>query len=276
MKKFLFLCAAVILVGCTVHVEDVAVESQVAKTITFDFETNVTRGLSANGSEMTDLFMYDAVDGDYNQSQHLTPAMSTWDSPQMTLGFGSHNLQFVASRGTGAIEDDESHTITWSKPSDTFWASKQIEVSVGGEETVSVVLQRVATRLRVTITDEVPAGTAQIVVTPATWYYGINYATGVVCDPRSEARAIDIPSSYIGKTGMSVSIFGMSDADEWTTDVTIEAKNADGDILGRVVLHDVPFKRNRTTEYSGALFTNSGTFSISIDDEWGESYQSNW
>jgi hypothetical protein len=225
---------------------------------------------------MTDLFMYDAVDGDYNQSQHLTPSMSTWDAPQMTLGYGSHNLQFVASRGTGAIEDDESHTITWSKPSDTFWASKQIEVSVGGEETVSVVLQRVATRLRVTITDEVPAGTAQIVVTPATWYYGINYATGVVCDPRSEARAIDIPSSYIGKTGMSVSIFGMSDADEWTTDVTIEAKNVDGDILGRVVLNDVPFKRNRTTEYSGALFTNSGTFSISIDDEWGESYQSNW
>ena len=276
MKKSLLLCATVILVGCTVHVEDVAVESQVAKTITFDFETNVTRGLSANGSEMTDLFMYDAVDGDYNQSQHLTPAMSTWDVPQMTLGFGSHNLQFVASRGSGAIEDDESHTITWSKPSDTFWASKQIEVSGGGEETVSVVLQRVATRMRVTITDAVPDGTTQIVVTPATWYYGINYATGAACDPRSEARAIDVPSSYIGQTGMSVSIFGMSDVDEGTTDVTIEANNADGDILGRVVLNDVPFKRNRTTEYSGALFTNSGTFSISIDDEWGESYQSNW
>jgi hypothetical protein len=202
--------------------------------------------------------------------------MSTWDVPQMTLSYGSHNLQFVASRGTGAIEDDESHAITWTKPSDTFWASKQVEVSGGGEETVSVTLQRVATRMRVTITDAVPEGATQIVVTPATWYYGINYATGAACDPRSEARAIDIPSSYIGKTGMSVSIFGMSDAEEWTTDVTIEAKDADGDILGRVVLHDVPFKRNRTTEYSGALFTNSGTFSISIDDEWGESYQSNW
>ena len=38
----------------------------------------------------------------------------------------------------------------------------------------------------------------------------------------------------------------------------------------------IKFQRNRTTEYSGALFTNSGTFSISIDDEWEESYQSNW
>ena len=276
MKKVSLLFAAVILVGCTVHVEDVAIAPKTAKTFTFDFVTDVTRGLSANGSEMTDLFMYDAVDGDYSQSEHLTPSMSTWDAPQMTLGFGSHHLQFVASRGTGAIEDDESHTITWTKPSDTFWASKQIEVSVGGEETVSVVLQRVATRLRVTITDEVPAGTAQIVVTPATWYYGINYATGAACDPRSEARAIDVPSSYIGQTGMSVSIFGMSDADEWMTDVTIEAKNVDGDIIGRVVLSDVPFKRNRTTEYSGALFTNSSTFSITLDDEWDEPYQSAW
>ena len=262
--------------GCTVHVEDVAIAPKTTKTFTFDFVTDVTRGLSANGSEMTDLFMYDAVDGDYNQSQHLTPSMSAWDAPQMTLGYGSHNLQFVASRGTGAVEDDESHTITWSKPSDTFWATTSMEVSGGGEDAVSVVLQRVATRLRVTITDEVPAGTAQIVVTSATWYYGINYANGTACDQRSEARVIDVPASYIGKTGMSVAIFGMSDTDEWMTDVTIEAKNADGDTLGRVVLNDVPFKRNRTTEYSGALFTNSGTFSISIDDEWGESYQSNW
>jgi hypothetical protein len=276
MKKSVLLGAAVILMGCTANVEDVAVEPQVAKTITFDFVTNVTRGLSANGSEMTDLFMYDAVDGDYSQSQHLTPSMSTWDAPQMTLGYGSHHLQFVASRGTGAVEDDESHTITWTKPSDTFWASMPMDVSEGGNETVSVVLQRVATRMRVTITDAVPEGATQIVVTPATWYYGINYATGAACDPRSEARAIDIPSSYIGMTGMSVSIFGMSDADEWTTDVTIEAKNADGDILGRVVLNDVPFKRNRTTEYSGALFTNSGTFSITLDDEWDEPYQSAW
>lgn len=276
MKKVLLLFAAVILVGCTVHVEDVATEPKTAKTITFDFVTDVTRGLSANGSEMTDLFMYDAVDGDYSQSEHLTPSMSSWDAPQMTLSFGSHHLQFVASRGTGAIEDDESHTITWTKPSDAFWALKQIEVSGGGEETVSVVLRRVATRLRVIITDEVPAGTAQIVVTPTTWYYGINYATGAACDSRSESRVIDVPSSYIGKTGMSASIFGMSDADEWTTDVTIEAKNADGDILGRVVLSDVPFKRNRTTEYSGALFTNSSTFSITLDDEWDDPYQSAW
>jgi hypothetical protein len=202
--------------------------------------------------------------------------MSSWDAPQMTLGYGSHHLQFVASRGTGAVEDDESHTITWTKPSDTFWTSMPMEISEGGNETVSVVLQRVATRMRVTITDAVPVGATQIVITPTTWYYGINYATGAACDPRSEARAIDIPSSYIGKTGMSVSIFGMSDADEWTTDVTIESKNADGDILGRVVLHDVPFKRNRTTEYSGALFTNNGTFSITLDDEWDEPYQSEW
>ena len=73
---------------------------------------------------------------------------------------------------------------------------------------------------------------------------------------------------------MSFSIFGMSDAEEWPTDVTIEAKNADGNILGRVVLSDVPFKRNRTTEYSGSLFTNNGTFSITLDDEWDEPYQS--
>ena len=132
MKKSVLLGAAVILMGCTANVDDVAVEPQVAKTVTFDFVTNATRGLSANGTEMTDLFMYDAVDGDYSQSQHLTPSMSSWDAPQMTLGYGSHHLQFVASRGTGATEDDESHTINWTKPSDTFWTSIHMEVTEGG------------------------------------------------------------------------------------------------------------------------------------------------
>ena len=73
-----------------------------------------------------------------------------------------------------------------------------------------------------------------------------------------------------------VNIFGISDADEWVTDVTIAAKNADGDVLGNVTLNDVPFMRNRVTEVSGSLFSGGRTFSVTLNDQWLDSHIIEW
>jgi hypothetical protein len=71
-------------------------------------------------------------------------------------------------------------------------------------------------------------------------------------------------------------MFGLSDDDEWTTDLTIAAKNGSGDILGEVQLDDVPFLRNRATEASGNLFGNTTAFSITLNNEWLEPYTLEW
>jgi hypothetical protein len=68
----------------------------------------------------------------------------------------------------------------------------------------------------------------------------------------------------------------MSDSDEWVTDVSITAKNADGDVLGSVALDDVPFLRNRVTEASGSLFGARRTFTLSLDEEWLDSHVIEW
>ena len=141
----------------------------------------------------------------------------------------------------------------------------------------SVALDRVVTKLKITATDAVPDGTATVVVLPGKWYAGLDYLTGQPADMRdNEEISVAVPDSYIGNTGLAVSFFGFSSAAEWTTPLTVSARDADNDIIGMVNVAAAPFMANRATEFSGSLFSTSGTFTITLNDEWAEPWQGTW
>ena len=73
-----------------------------------------------------------------------------------------------------------------------------------------------------------------------------------------------------------MSIFGLSAADEWTTAIDITATDASGATIGKASIAAAPFKRNRSTEYSGPLFGTSGETSVMLNDEGGEPYVGEW
>jgi hypothetical protein len=82
-----------------------------------------------------------------------------------------------------------------------------------------------------------------------------------------------MPASYLETTGeLTMSIFGMSVADEWTTAIDITATDASGVTIGKASIAAAPFKRNRSTDYSGPLFGASGETSVTINNEWGEPF----
>ena len=272
---------AVLLTGCSKTVideEEVVGNEQGKMTVRFDFAMNETRGLSANGVDMTDLLMYDFLGGEMEQGEHLTQASAMWDSPAMNLDYGNHSLYFVASAGDGIDEDDAEHKVTWTKVRDTFWAKKQLNVTSAASGDVAVTLDRVVTKLKLTITDEVPAGLSSVRVTCGDWYYGLDYITGAATDGvENDVHTVSVPNSYIGTSGqLSIGFYGISDEDEWTTDVTIEALNGSNQVIGSVTIPDVPFKRNRVTEYSGQLFAQGSTFTLTLNDEWEEPEIGTW
>lgn len=282
-KAFLFLAVALTAVAC----QKDAVCDDSCKIVRFDVNGDFTSpvfsygdtraGLSADGSEMTDLWLLDYMGGELVQTVHQTPADADWGSPSVSLAFGSHVVYFVASRGDSPVLSTESETIEWSRVSDTFWKAETVNIDATTSANRSVTLGRVATRLRLVVNDKVADDAASVVITPQHWYYGINYVTGEPVADRQEDRVINIPQSYKGTEGqLAVSIFGISGADEWTTDVTVSSRDADNDIMGRAVISSVPFKRNRVTEYSGNLFSAGGGMSISLDDTWEQSYTGTW
>jgi len=248
-------------------------------TVKGDFgAATFTRGyLSADGKDMTDLWVFDYVDGACVQSLHQTAGDEAWGKPTLTLGYGSHHVYFVASRGEGATLDAEGHTITWTGPRDTFWKDYEVEVVSISNGNRAVTLDRVATKLRIVVNDEVLTGCKAVAVTPERWYYGWDYVNGVAMASQQTERRVTVPESYVGTMGqMSVSIFGLSGADEWVTNVSIQAQDADGGVLGSATITGAPFKANRSTEYSGNLFGSAGGLDVSIDSSWENSKTGTW
>lgn len=276
----MMMTAAMLLTGCTEHVcMDDTEDSVVAeRRVTFEVSNgdwNITRALEADGVTMTDLWLFDYVDGALVRTAHKVSTDTDFSSPSMSLQYGEHTLYFVASRGkTPTVDGTE---ITWAQPSDTFWKAVSVNVGSSSSSVVPVTLDRVAAKLRVAITDKVPEGVAEICVTPDVWWYGIDYVTGAAMSSQGIGRSVAVPASYVGTTGqLAVNVFGMSDSDEWTTDVTIRAKDGDGNVVGIVALEDVPFERNRATNVSGSLFAAGTTFSVSLNDDWEDSCDLEW
>lgn len=283
MKKYLFfaLYGLVSLCACSndADVQSPAKSKEMTFSVAGDFGSpTFTRGsLSADGSEMTDLWLFDYMDGQLVQTLHQSPSDSEWGTPKLTLAYGSHHVYFVASRGDAPSVDQASHIIEWSVPRDAFWKDYQVDVTNTSTANRSVTLDRVATKLKVTIKDEVPAACTQLSLTPSVWYYGLDYVNGLAVRSDNKERTVTVPASYAGTSGqLAMSIFGISDTDEWTADVTLKALDDDGTVLGQVTISGAPFKRNRATEYTGNLFGSGGGVDVSLNDTWEQSFTAEW
>ena len=122
--------------------------------------------LQADGKEMTDIWVYDYMDGKLVQKLHQTPEDVAWGKPEMTLSYGQHHVYFVASRGTEPSVNETDHIISWGSVRDTFWKDYEVSVVSTSNGNRAVTLDRVVTKLRLTVNDEVPATCAQLSVTP--------------------------------------------------------------------------------------------------------------
>lgn len=294
MRKFVFfMLAAMLLTSCEkslVNDDEVeknpSVSTTDGKRFTFtvkgDFSEewkSVTRGyLQADGKDMTDLWVLDYMGDVLVQQVHQSDnTAEDFGKPVMQLAYGSHHVYFVASRGAGADLNVGEHRLTWEKVSDTFYKDYEVNVVVTSNGNRAVTLERVVAKLRLTFTDAVPESAATINITPADWYKGLDYVTGEPCAvTESQTTTINIPSASIGQTGVSASMFSVSTATEWTTDVTISSKTSADAVLGTATLTAVPLKANRVSDYSGPLFSAGGSMSLSLNGEWMDSYEGSW
>ncbi len=281
MKKVIMILAVVAAVcGCERVVTDEGTAAEVVqvKRVRFDVSSEgwrVTRALTADGQDMTDLWIFDYVDGGLVRTLHKTATDVDFNEPTMPLAYGEHTVYFVASRGKSPTVTGTQ--IVWESPSDTFWKALTLNVGSGTASTVAVTMDRVVTKLRIAVADEVPATIATLEMLPGQWWYGLDYLTGEAVANSDAVRQVAVPASMAGTTGqLAVGFYCLSDDAEWMADVTIRAKDGDGAIIGSVSLADVPFVRNRVTDASGNLFASQSGFSISLNEEWLDSYTLEW
>ena len=288
MKKTIILFSALACMACErldftdVSQNDVLTQAESKKftfTVKGDFgSATFTRGyLTADGQDMTDLWVFDYVDGVCVQKVHQTATDEAWGKPTLALAYGSHHVYFVASRGEGATVDEDGHTIIWTGPRDTFWQDYAVDVVSTSNGNRAVTLDRCVTKLRLTVNDEVPATCKSVVVTPGRWFYGWDYVNGVAVAQQQTERTVNVPDSYVGTSGqLVVNIFGLSGSDEWVTDVALQAKDGSGNVVGSATITGAPFKSNRATEYSGNLFGSAGGLDVGVASAWESAKTGTW
>ena len=285
MKQYILTALAVAaLTAC--NSEDMH-EADASKTVAMTFNVHgdftltthdFTRALTADGKDMTDVWVLDYVGSELKQQLHQTSDDADFGSPTMDLSLGTHHIYFIASRGAGASLNTTTHALTFTSVRDTFWKDYEITISSGTSSgNRSVALDRIVTKLKLTFTDAVPEGAATFNVKPSSWYYGVDYTTGEASEATADGNiAVSIPSSEIGVVNESVSIFGFSSATEWTTDVAVDCKKNDDTVLGSATIASAPFQRNRVSEYTGPLFGDNGSMTLSLNTDWNTSYQWTW
>jgi len=275
----------IVLTGCGKEEPTVTVimskpEAMQKKVITFTFGDAMsmhpmTRATMAE-LNLTDLWVFDYMDGQLVTDCHQLSTDDDFESPSLSMEYGTHTLYFVASRGANPTVSTDTKTITWQAVRDTFWATLQMTVAPSTGGTQSVSLNRVVGRLRISVTDVVPDGAASFVVTPATWYYGLRYDTGEAVSIQNTPISVNIPNSYIGTTNLVVNVFTISGQTTWNTDVTATLKASDNSTLGSVTIADVPIQRNHITSYCGGILSTGRRMTVSSDDEWIEDDEVTW
>ena len=243
-------------------------------TISISFgEDNRTRA-SLDDAKMKDLWLYDYVGGSLVQTVHQSSTDAGFGSASLGISYGEHTFYVVASGGSEPSTDGT--TITWVKPGDTFYLAKTVDLQPTGDKDVSLQLKRVATRLRIVPTDEIPADIAQL-AWQGTWYYALNYLTGEADGAQTAERSVSVPASYIGTTGtLTVAAYSLCPIDGYKTDIKITARRSDESAITEINLSDVAFERNRLTILSGGLATGTRSFGITVDDVWADDYNIGW
>lgn len=156
---------------------------------------------------------------------------------------------------------------TSERPREMFCSTQSVTVTSATPLDIEVTLDRIVSGLTIQSTDNRPAGIAKIRTTYAKGGKSFNPTTGLALTDTGFSQTNN-PSAAVGAT-ISVTSFPFLYSDEETMTVTIQALDANNNVLITKTVNNVPFKRNRMTTLTGAVFTpGSSSATFQLETAW--------
>ena len=158
---------------------------------------------------------------------------------------------------------------------ETFAATQTVTISNTSAVDISATLNRIVSMLTVKSTDGKTADVSNVRMSFSAGGKDFNPTTGLAITATGLINTVG-NSASVGATSTSSTMLFLN-TDEQDIDVTIETLDADGNTLFSKTIEDVPFKRNRVTKLTGAMYTNealSGTFQI--ETAWLDEHNANF
>ena len=280
------LSAVLTLTSCSSAVEEVSNPSdQVLTPVTVnvsDFAISVEDFPSATRAvqdaadyatlKVLTLAFYSGTTKVFESTQTRTDASTytTFGEFSCHLPVGTYTLVAIGR----ALSDGDVFTFTSAtqaaftsdKVRETFCASQSVTVT-DVPVNLSVTLNRVVAMLKVTSTDTRPEGATRLRTTFSAGGKAFNPTTGLAT-VNTGFQAYNTPTSEAGKT-ITINNLLFLTSDEQTMDITLEALDADNNVLVTKSIPDVLLKRNRKTTLNGPVFTvtsqTSSAFHVETD-----------
>lgn len=266
MKKYLFLLPIVALLAACKSDEPQAqhritfrIPALKAETEPMPAPRKVAPLTDEDGSQMTDLFVYDGS----VEIAHQTNDDASFGTVTVMLTTGEHHLHFIATRSTGLSYDEGILNCTSLRP--TF--GKHFDLNVTGSSDQNLNLDRLTGQVIITIEDEIPSGASQLRIQMGDYYKGINPTTFAATRSGDFDQTINI-SSFVGVSNKSwtLNILVPEYGVEHETTYTITATNGSGGVIGQCT-GTIPCNSNTKTLLHGNLFTGTRSM-VSLVTSW--------
>lgn len=161
---------------------------------------------------------------------------------------------------------------TSERPRETFSKVQTVTVTSASALDINVTLNRISSWLKIVSTDGRPASVKKIKTTFEKGGKDFNPTTGLAITNTGFSQTNN-PSTATGATiEINVVPFvACADDEEEKMTVTIEALDADNNVLSTKVVENVPFKRNRKTILTGSVFTaDTSGAAFKLETAWLE------
>ncbi len=150
---------------------------------------------------------------------------------------------------------------------DTFVATQTVNVTSGNPLALSATLNRIVSQLTVTSTDGKAPNADKLRMTLSGGSKGFNPSTGLATDNLGFDNAVTITKDAGQVTSSATMLFLAEDTQN--IDVTIDVLDAQSNVITHKVITKVPFKRNKVTLLTGALYSSSTSVTpIHLNADW--------
>lgn len=222
------------------------------------------------------LAFYDAVGTEvYKTTQVKADAATytTFGEFTANLPVGSYTMVAVArvhyDGDAFTLTSPTEAAYTSERPRETFSKVQSVTVTNASPLDLNVTLNRISSWLKIVSTDGRPASATKIRTTFGKGGKGFNPTTGLDTTDAGFTQTNN-PSTAVGAT-IEVNALPFLYTDEESMTITIEALDAGDNVLATKVVNNVPFKRNRITKLSGAVFTaDPSGAAFTLETSWLE------
>lgn len=189
----------------------------------------------------------------------------------MTLDAGDYQLLVLAhssTDGNPVLTNPESIQFTNQLGySDTFYYYGNLTVT-NEEQTHDILLTRASSKLLFVIIDDLPSDVTNVYFKYTGGSGVLNAVTGygASVNSRQEKNA-----TVVGYTSpIEFNVYTFLQGDEGKLDVTVEARNANEQVILSRQFTDIPMYRNVITEYKGSFFAKEHTLNFTAETEWAD------